>query len=147
MSKEKFNSTDFLILLLSYLKLENVSRIDVLQLGYSLANYYYVNEYRDLLSCFELRKTIYNDDIVDIDGILMDAYLLGYIDDKRNILFDINMINNEIIPSYSDEQNKVVKSLVKLLITKFDNYKCDENRNFISDLFFKRIHRFKGSGR
>ena len=143
MDKNYLSRTDFILLLLSYLKLDNIDKIDVLQLGYALKDCYYVNDYRSILSTFIVRETINKDEILDIDDILMDAYLFGYLDDKRNILLTDEYICKNVIPLYNNEFNKLIKDLAREIKSKFPNYEPDDKRNFISDLFFKRVHKFK----
>lgn len=134
----ELSSTDFAVLLLSYLKKNNVNKIDVIQLGYALADFYYVNEYRLFFKDYNLRQTIYDDYILDIDNLLMDAYLFGYLDDKKNIV-----INRDVYSKYSESINNLFNKLSLSLIEKLKTYHSDNTKMFVSDIFY--VYKFNFS--
>lgn len=137
--EEKFPSIDFIFILLAHLKLNGVDRVDVVELGYTLAGLYYISEYRYILGEFKLRETIKHDDILDIDNVLMDAYVFGCLDQKtRTILMDTDFINSTIIKKYDDSVNKIINDMAIAYKNRIHDKNPRYDREYIGNLFFTR---------
>lgn len=135
--KENVNFTisDFIILLLSYYKINGIDKIDVVQTCYALTTYYYSNKYGFLFQDFKLRKNKEYQDIIDIDGALSHAYLFNILSDDRTINLDEEVIKNDILPKYDKNVNQLMSELVEEVINRLPLYESS-NENFTFHLFY-----------
>lgn len=144
MNEETFPCGDFFKLFISYLVLNNINRIDVIDLGYFLSEVYYLGDYRYLLSEFKMRETIKHDMIIDIDSVLMDAYLFGYMDDKSSsILISKEEVMTNILPKYDAFTNKIVSNLACLYVSRLQSKDLKYNNSYIGDYFYHPFKKIK----
>lgn len=136
----EFPSSDFALLLFSHLKLIGIDKVDVLQLAKSLTDLYYVNETSLVLSGLMLRETVSHEQILDIDTIMMNAYLFRYVDESnQEILLTDEYITQSVLPKYS----RVINDTFKYIASKYHNDIKEINNNkiskrsFIGDLFYR----------
>ena len=136
-----FPSDEFALLLFSHLKLLNIDTVDIEELNYVLTDLYNLDEYSYFLKGYVLRKTdtkkASRRELIEIDTLLMNAYLLGYLDQKdKKILLSKEYIEEFVVPKYGKEVNEIIKRISKRYIEciKMDYMKKPSNKNFLYDL-------------
>lgn len=140
----KFQYSDFMILLLSYIKLSGIEKIDVEELGYALADLYDKGPYCFVLKYFDLRKTTDNKDIVDIDGVLMDAYILGYMrEEDQDILLKNEFIKKVILTQFNERTKEILKGIADYYVDKVKIKEKKNNFAYLTNLFKSRVNSFR----
>lgn len=127
----------FSLLLFSHLKLSGVDVVDVVEVARI------ITQYGSNLYNFELREMINGSYMLDIDSLLMSAYLQGHLDcNTRKILLNDEYIKEIVIPSFSKEVNDFFKYIVDRYNDKMKTIDRMSTRNFVGDLFVN--HNLKG---
>lgn len=130
---------DFNLLFFSFLKLEGIDSINVLHMAYTLYAVRDNNEFHELLSNLKIKKTIYNDYIVDIDDILMDAYLLGYLEQSdslyKNILIDKEYVENTLLSAMDSKEVSYFKQFIKAYVKLSKSVNLDDKKTCISYVY------------
>lgn len=143
-NKSGFPSDCFAELLFSHLKLNNIDIVDLEELDYILSDYYYLDEYNYYFRSFEMRETkegaSHRRELLDIETLLMNAYLLGYLDQStKKILLDKEYIESCVIPKYTKDTNEIFRNVSKKYAEhmKEQPQKAASPRNFLFDLLKK----------
>ena len=120
----------YALLLFSHLKLNGILKVDVLELAHTLTNS------KTILYDFDLRETIEGPFMLDIDSMLMSAYLQGYISyGKREILLEDDYIKTNVLPKFPKETNDVFKHIAEVYMEKMKDRDELSDRDFVGDLF------------
>lgn len=133
----EFYPDSFALLLFSHLKLNDIDKVDVLELAYILTDLFYVNEISFVLRDFKMRETIKHTPLLDIDTMLMSAYFLGYLEmGTQRILLGEDYIKENVIPNYSKDLNETFKYISKKYTERIKNDQESYNKDFIGNLLY-----------
>lgn len=130
----------YALFLFSYLKLNDVEIVDIVELAHT------ITQFGSNLYPFDLRETQRGELLADIDTMLMSAYIQGYLDmNTRKILLEEEYVKSKVVPEISKELGDIFKHISAKYVERMKVIDNLSTRSFIGDTFVN--HNLKGRGR